>query len=206
MACAYLEYCSPYVLALLDAEENAKYDQHLARGCADCTSELKSLGQAIEVLSVGKDDLNLSPSIKAKVLERITREQRGDAKSEVRQVWKNWNTEDPAGGLITHHAGEGEWEGISIDGISVKRLYSDPGKTTATMLVRMAAGTAYPSHRHAGPEECLVLEGDLHVGDSIVLRAGDYQRAGSDSIHVKQWTEEGCLLFIVSSTEDQLLE
>ena len=93
-----------------------------------------------------------------------------------------------------------------MEGISVKRLFSDPDRKTVTMLVRMAAGTSYPTHRHAGAEECYVLEGDLHVGEELVLNAGDYQRAGEDSIHLRQWTQDGCLLFILSSTEDELLE
>jgi anti-sigma factor ChrR (cupin superfamily) len=73
------------------------------------------------------------------------------------------------------------------------------------MLVRMAAGTSYPGHRHARAEECLVVQGDLHVGDDLVMHAGDFQRAEPGSVHVPQWTERGCLLLVTSSVDDDLL-
>jgi anti-sigma factor ChrR (cupin superfamily) len=79
----------------------------------------------------------------------------------------------------------------------------DSARDRMTCLVRMAAGTAYPRHIHAGPEECLVLEGELRVGDEM-LRAGDYQRAAPGSHHPVQSTDRGCLLLIVSSLSDEL--
>ena len=74
-----------------------------------------------------------------------------------------------------------------------------------TMLIRMAPGTAYPAHRHGGAEECYVLEGDLHVGDDIVMHAGDYQRAEAGSTHPVQSTRGGCLLLLTSSLRDELV-
>jgi anti-sigma factor ChrR (cupin superfamily) len=68
----------------------------------------------------------------------------------------------------------------------------------------MDRGTSYPPHRHADVEECYVLQGDLRVAGRV-LRAGDYQRADRDSVHGVQSTENGCLLLIVSSTDDELL-
>jgi hypothetical protein len=50
-----------------------------------------------------------------------------------------------------------------------------------------------------------VLEGDLHVGD-MVLHAGDYQCAITDSLHDVQHTEGGCVLFIVSSLRDEIID
>jgi anti-sigma factor ChrR (cupin superfamily) len=73
------------------------------------------------------------------------------------------------------------------------------------MLVRMPAGASYPRHRHAGAEQCYVLEGDLRFGGRV-FRAGDYQCADADSIHDVQYTEAGCLLLIVSSLHDEIVE
>ena len=73
-----------------------------------------------------------------------------------------------------------------------------------TMLVRMEAGSSYPQHIHDGPEECYVLQGDLRVGDEVLGR-GDYQRAAPGSRHGIQSTENGCLLFIVSSLTDEII-
>ena len=88
--------------------------------------------------------------------------------------------------------------------MTARRLFVDDTSGRVTMMVRMAAGTSYPSHRHGGFEECFVLEGDLQVG-SEMLHAGDYQRASAGSVHGVQSTERGCLLLLSSSPGDELL-
>ena len=73
------------------------------------------------------------------------------------------------------------------------------------MLVRMAPGSSWPPHRHAGPEECYVLEGDIDVGGTR-MTAGSYQRVTAGSEHPRQSTIDGCLLLLISSLHDELLE
>jgi anti-sigma factor ChrR (cupin superfamily) len=68
----------------------------------------------------------------------------------------------------------------------------------------MDAGSSYPRHVHNGAEECLVLEGDIRMGDAV-LHAGDYQYAPPDTLHGVQSTEKGCLLLITSSLSDELV-
>ena len=101
-------------------------------------------------------------------------------------------------------AAEGPWEATAVPGIEARKLFVDEPNDRVTMLVRMAPGAAYPSHRHAGPEECYVLQGDLRTGD-VVQHAGEYQRAAMGSVHPSQSTEGGCVLLIVSSLHDTLL-
>jgi len=120
------------------------------------------------------------------------------------QLWKNWGTESVPADMVIRRRQEGDWEATGVDGVQAKRLFADGERGYVSMLVRMAAGSAYPSHRHAGYEECYVLQGDLRVGETV-LSAGDYQRAAGGSVHVVQSTEQGCLLFIVSSQHDELL-
>jgi anti-sigma factor ChrR (cupin superfamily) len=132
-----------------------------------------------------------------------------NATAHAAQPWKAWDVEPEgsdasAAGLTIVRAAEEGWVETDVPGVSVKRLRVDRERRYVTMLVRMAPGSAYPSHRHAGAEECFVLEGDLHVGDAV-LRAGDYQCAHGASLHSVQSTENGCLLLISSSQEDELL-
>jgi anti-sigma factor ChrR (cupin superfamily) len=96
------------------------------------------------------------------------------------------------------------WEQV-IPGVRAKRLYVDPQHDTVTMLIRMDPGASYLPHRHAGPEQCFVLEGDLRDGE-LVVRAGDFQCAAEGTVHGSQQTESGCLLLIVSSLRDELLD
>jgi anti-sigma factor ChrR (cupin superfamily) len=127
------------------------------------------------------------------------------ASQEATQVWRRWTSAPEADGVFTLRAEETGWEKTDIAGIEVRNLFADRERNYVTMLVRMAPGTAYPTHRHAGVEECFVLDGDLRVPPGRHLHAGDYQRAAGDSLHGIQSTDEGCLLFIVSSTEDELV-
>lgn len=119
------------------------------------------------------------------------------------QVWKRWQGDQAATDWFIRRRDEGAWEETGIAGIQVRRLFVDPSRNQMTALVRMAAGTAYPRHIHDGPEECLVLDGDLWAGD-VEFHQGDYQRMTPGSRHDVQSTKEGCLLLIVSSLSDEI--
>jgi anti-sigma factor ChrR (cupin superfamily) len=119
------------------------------------------------------------------------------------QVWKDW-TGDPPAAIHIVRADEGSWEKVA-EGVLAKRLYVDPKADTVTMMVRMDPGASYRAHRHSGPEQCYVLEGDLRDA-GVVVRAGDYQCLSTGTNHGKQTTEAGCLLLIVSSLHDQFLD
>ena len=88
----------------------------------------------------------------------------------------------------------------------MRRLFVDRPNNRMTAMFRMAPGTDYPEHVHNGFEECYVLEGELHVGDDIVMHAGDYQRADGGSEHARQWTERGCVLLVSTSMSDEWKE
>ena len=123
------------------------------------------------------------------------------------QVWKNWTQSSGSSkrAELTFVPGAaGEWQATSVDGIEARQLFVDAAHDRATFLVRMAAGTSYPAHLHAGPEECFVLEGDLRVG-AVTMKAGDYQRAERGSTHGVQSTARGCVLLLVSSLSDEIL-
>jgi anti-sigma factor ChrR (cupin superfamily) len=108
-----------------------------------------------------------------------------------------------SGGLHVVRAREGEWQNV-CDGVAAKQLFVDTARDSVTMLIRMQPGSTYPSHRHAGPEQCLVLEGDVEV-NGLRFDAGDYQCMLTGSVHNVTSTINGCLLLIVSSQHDQLL-
>jgi len=138
--------------------------------------------------------------LRTKVLSAIRRP--SEEAQQAAQVWKNWPAPSP-GSLHVVRQGEGSWENFRA-GVMAKSLYVDPERDIVTMLVNMQPGSTYVPHRHAGPEQCFVLEGDLHDGERV-FRAGDFQCAKTGSVHGTQWTESGCLLLIVSSLSDELL-
>jgi len=183
------------------------YAAHLA-GCAVCRDEVAALTRTLGSLAELAPRVEPPPELRARLLERTAHEAsagRRTATAPAIQTWKQWAGNAPAGGLPYVPASLGAWEPTAIAGIAVRKLHVDREHDRATMLIRMDAGTSYPGHRHGGVEECYVLEGDLRVGE-ILMRAGDYQRVETGSEHPVQATESGCLLFIVSSLRDELLE
>jgi anti-sigma factor ChrR (cupin superfamily) len=72
------------------------------------------------------------------------------------------------------------------------------------MLVRLAPGAEYPSHRHADIEELHLLHGELIINDRK-LYPGDYNRAEAGSVDHRVWSETGCTCVLLTSANDTLL-
>lgn len=100
------------------------------------------------------------------------------------------------------HWQEPEWEDAA-PGISVKLLATDAKKHRVSMLVRLAPGTDYPPHTHAGVEELHLLQGELRI-DTRKLLPGDYNRAELGTSDKRVWTETGCMCVLMTSTKDAL--
>jgi hypothetical protein len=97
-------------------------------------------------------------------------------------------------GTLTRRAGTGVWTEMA-PGVSYTVLLEDPVAKRRSLLVRALPGSNYDSHFHdAGHEECLVLEGDLIMGD-LKLLPGDYHLAAKGSTHPAATTMSGCLLY-----------
>jgi putative transcriptional regulator len=184
-----------YVLGTLEASERAELERHLACGCPTCEAAVARARELLVHLGAAAVEAEPPSDLRARVLAAIAADET--------QVWKRWQT-SAAPPLLFIGSGDGEWEPTRSPGVQVKRLFVDATNDRVTMLVRMSPGSSYPRHRHAGAEECYVLQGDLHL-PGMIMHAGDYQRADADSIHGVQSTEHGCLLFIVSSLRDELL-
>jgi ChrR Cupin-like domain len=96
---------------------------------------------------------------------------------------------------LTQRAGTGVWTEMA-PGVTYRVLFDDPVTKRRSMLVRALPGSTYESHLHdRGHEECLVLEGDLTMGN-LKLLAGDFHVAAKGSVHPPAYSTTGCLLHI----------
>lgn len=200
------ELAALYLAGALSQQETAQFEAHLESGCAACNEELRRLHGAAATLLNGVTPLEPPKHIREQLLERARTEPNEPAAAGRNpvQVWRRWESTAEGTDLFIRRSDEGDWEETGVDGVRVRRLYVDRRRNQMTALVRMSAGASYPRHIHNGAEECLVLEGDLFVGDTE-LRAGDYQFAPVGSRHGIQRTTGGCLLLIVSSLSDEIL-
>lgn len=89
----------------------------------------------------------------------------------------------------------GEW--LRVDPrLEMKILYKDTRATS--FLLRLEPGARLPGHVHAADEECLVLEGELRLGEGVTLKAGDYHFAPRGLPHGAAESPSGALLFLRS--------
>lgn len=86
-------------------------------------------------------------------------------------------------------------------GIEIKQLLIDRQAGTRSVLLRAAPGARLPAHPHHGYEECLVLQGEVRIGE-LTLRPGDYHCMPAGSIHPEVSTGSGALVYLRSALED----
>ena len=97
-------------------------------------------------------------------------------------------------GMQTLRNTEGIWETMA-PGIAFKVLHIEPASNTRSILIRMHPGSRVPVHSHTQVEHCLVLEGEVTIGEHI-FRSGDWHIAMPGTTHSDFRSTTGCLLFI----------
>lgn len=106
-------------------------------------------------------------------------------------------------GLTFITAAEGVWRELA-PGVTAKVLSFDTVSRRATTLLRIAPGISYAPHRHTELEELLVLEGGCRIAGRE-MTVGDYHRAEAGTEHHDTSSDDGCLLLIISSPQNEML-
>jgi quercetin dioxygenase-like cupin family protein len=78
-------------------------------------------------------------------------------------------------------------------GVFRKQLFTDG--VLASCFYRLEAGASCVGHLHTQNEECMMLSGEIFIGD-MLLRENDYQFAPKGSTHGVTYTDVGALLYI----------
>jgi anti-sigma factor ChrR (cupin superfamily) len=200
------ELAALYVVGAMPDDDRRAMEAALESGHPELCREVHRLEAAANMLINSTDSVKPSDTVRQRLMSAISQPAAPAKPVEypTQQVWRDWSSDQIGTELYTLRADQGDWEPTGVAGVEVRRLFVDRANNRMTAMFRMAPGTAYPQHVHDGPEECYVLQGELHVGDQLIMRAGDYQRAMPGSEHSLQWTETGCLLLVTSSLSDEL--
>lgn len=174
------ERAALYLVGGLDEEERERFEAHLG-GCRICREEVARLAPVADELVLAAPEAEPPLGLKERLLARVR-----------------------ARGFTLLPAAERAWIGSDVPGVEISQLWVDRTRERHTVLIRMAAGSSLPAHRHGGPEECYVVEGDLRDGE-LVLASGDYVRHDAGTAHAVT-TREGCLLLVTQSLRDQRVE
>lgn len=108
--------------------------------------------------------------------------------------------EDSQRDFLTIRRDEGTWVEIAPK-VEVKQLHIDRQAGTRSFLMRLHPGGEWPAHPHTQAEECMVLEGEVSIGD-LSVRAGDYHLAPGDITHGTLRSASGALLFLRAGLAD----
>ena len=91
-----------------------------------------------------------------------------------------------------------QWRETRHEGIFIHYLRHDEETGSATVLIRMQPGCAYPAHRHVGAEEIFILQGGYRDTNGE-HRAGEYVLNAADSAHRPVALDgEDCIMFAVA--------
>jgi len=96
--------------------------------------------------------------------------------------------------LTTIQPDDGEWQKFSPK-VSIKVLRRDEDENTQSYLLRLEPGAVLLPHVHGRDEECMVLEGEVRIGE-FVVRQGSYHLAPAGVSHEPISSEAGALLFL----------
>jgi anti-sigma factor ChrR (cupin superfamily) len=86
--------------------------------------------------------------------------------------------------------------------LDIKLLFVDEGADSVSYLLKAKPGAAVAAHEHSGYEECLVLEGDVWIGDDVQLGPGDFHCAGPNQSHPVLSTRGGTLVYLRAPIKD----
>ncbi len=194
-----LEQAALYALGLLQGQEKEAFEKLVAEGCTTCQA-VKDFQKVASLLGTAAIPVPPPSSLRATLLKRIAAE-KGARQQE--------SMAKPAGpleetGLTFIRSVDNLWKEI-LPGILLKPLFLDKAHGRMTALARMAPHSRYAPHKHTAPEEFYVLEGTCFIGGQL-LHEGDYHRAEVGTVHHETSTENGCLMLMIFSPNNEMLE
>jgi hypothetical protein len=133
---------------------------------------LAQIGNALEPGPEDRLDAATHERIKRKLLRRIA----------AASTDAHLTLADPAEG----------WQPFA-PGVSRKVLHEAGG--VMSYLLRLAPGAHLAAHRHPVDEECVVLEGEVHIGH-VRLRAGGFHLGRQGVLHERIESPDGALIFL----------
>jgi hypothetical protein len=174
------------VFWLLDELEWGAIEDAIAQS-PELVDELTQLQGSAAAIGYSAPTVPMAPDLKERLFQRI-------ADTEVK---------DNSVAALTQQAANVSWKPYSVAGVMVGTLYINRTRREIACFVRAEAGVQFPYHLHAGNEEIVVLEGDLVIDDKVYT-SGESILSTSGSAH-KPKTSNGCLLFLLTSLDDQIL-
>ncbi len=104
--------------------------------------------------------------------------------------------------LMRSRQADAGWQPLR-EGVSLLPLYAEG--EALSLLARFEAGARVPAHPHGIDEECLMVEGELFLGD-VLLPEGGFQLAPGGTQHGELFADAPCLLFFHGAIDPQAVD
>ena len=163
-----------YVLGTLDAEARERFRERLTDE-PSLRRTVEAWEERLSALSVGETSIEPPTELWDKISSTL-------------------DASPPIDFAVTIRASEGQWE-VVADGVRKKHLFVDHEEGYESFLLKLAPGACIPAHPHSMTEECLMLEGEVSIGD-LRLSAGDYHVISAGTVHPELRTMTGGLLYV----------
>ncbi len=147
----------------------------------------------IEMLAEAQESAPIPMELAARMRKNVL----GKISHELKSIQKPTpDTTQKTTHLATRRADEGEWI-EAMPGAQFRVLHDDGNGLDGLLsyLIKLEPGFEMKGHDHPFDEECLMLEGDLTLGD-MTLSKGDFHFAVAGSKHGHVRSQKGCLAFI----------
>lgn len=194
-----LEQAALFALGALEGQEKKAFEKLVAEDGATCQA-VKDFQHVAGQLGSSVKPVTPPSSLRAILMERVAAERMTNPQAKhsepVEQV--------EAKGMTFVRATDDLWQEI-LPGISLKPLSFDKAQGRMTALARMAPQTNYAAHTHTAPEEFYVLEGTCFCGGQL-LHPGDYHRAEIGTVHHETSSQDGCLMLMIFSPNNEMLD
>jgi len=194
------EQAALFALGLLGEEERRHFAEAV-RADRQLRELLWSLQRTADKLALATPAATPPPTLKDKVLKRIAITQAVPAAADR----PSFGVAGAPGFLFHGGADPSGWKQLPVRGAWIKLLSLERGRGYAVLLGRLEPGMRYPAHTHAGPEELLVLSGDLHIG-GLTLGPGDFHHSDAGTSHEDNHSVEGCTLLAVVPPDHELVQ
>ncbi len=177
------EWAALYLAGALPDDERESFEARLAAGWPEADAALRDLSDAVRALA---DDPPATPPprVRDALLAAVADPRAADRAAAA-----------AAPGVVFRFAEDATFAPTGVPGVAIRMLHVDRRRRQFTCLLRLDPGASYPGHAHDGPEECVVLDGEVEVF-GVRMRKGDYQRAEPGSAHADHRTETGALLYL----------
>jgi hypothetical protein len=156
---------------------------------SDLASELAEFAQAVAALAYSAPPVAMAADLKQRLFQRIAEEKNPPIPTSI--------------SALKEQAANVSWEPYPIPGVMVGTLHLDSEKREIACFVRSVGNIRFPKHQHADFEEIVVLEGDLVI-DGQVYESGERIFSSPNTVHQPE-TQGGCLLFLKTSLDDEVL-